>query len=131
MSSGTMDDPVDTKTTDAVRIVGSASDGTEQTPVKSTGQADLQTADVPNQQGVNTTLNLTTTAQEAKVGVSTLTDRKFVEIYTTVNNVKWGYDTTCPFDLLKNQFASIPAGTNNKVYLKMSTGTGTCVVAEK
>jgi hypothetical protein len=92
---------------------------------------DLQAADVPNQAGLSTTLSLTTTASEGKVGTSTMADRKYVEMQALTTGVKWGYSTSCDFDLFKSQFLSLPAGTNCKVYFKMSVGTGQVAFSEK
>lgn len=108
-----------TKITDGVEIA-------EITPLN-----DFQVVDVPNQTGLSAVLSLTTTFQEGKVGASTMSDRKYVEMQALSNNVKWGYDSTCPFDLFKNQFFSLPAGTNCKVYFKMSVGTGSIAFSEK
>lgn len=92
---------------------------------------DVFVSDIPNQSGVETTLTLSTTAQEAKAGGSTLTNRKFVDMQATSTKVKWGYTTACPFDLANNQFVSIPAGTLCKIYVKASSGSATVIVAEK
>lgn len=113
------------------KLVGSDPSGSENNPVNATPKGDLQTADVPNQTGLNATLSLTTSAQEAKVGATALADRKFLDAQATSSNVKWGYDTTCPFDLFKNQFFSLPAGFNCKIYFKVSTGTGSVAIGEK
>ena len=110
---------------DSVRL-GDGTDLAEVTTLK-----DLQTADVPNQTGLNIALALTTTAIEGKVGVTTLANRKYIEMQALTTNVKWGYDTTCPFDLFKNQFFSLPAGFNCKIYFKSSTGTASVAFAEK
>lgn len=92
---------------------------------------DLQTADVPNQTGLNSILQLTTTATEGKVGATTLTNRKYIEMQALTTNVKWGYDTTCPFDLFKNQFFSLSTGENCKIYFKAFIGTAQVAFAEK
>lgn len=113
------------------KIVGQDAAGVETTPVKSTTLGELQVADIPNQTGMNAVLNLTTTPQEGKVGTSTMTNRKYIEMQALTTGVKWGYDTTCPFDLYKSQFFSLPAGTNCKVYFKVLTGTGQVAVGEK
>jgi len=112
-------------------IVGSDATGLETNPVKATTLGEMQTVDVPNQTGLSGIVALTTTAVEGKVGVSTMTNRKYIEMQAISSNVKWGYDTTCPFDLFKNQFFSLPAGENCKVYFKMSTGTGSVAIGEK
>lgn len=112
-------------------IVGSDATGTETSPVKATTLGEIQSADVPNQTGLSGLVALTTIAVEGKVGVSTMTNRKYIEMQAISSNVKWGYDTDCPFDLFKNQFFSLPAGENCKVYFKVSTGTGSVAIGEK
>ncbi len=114
-----------------VKIIGQSSTGSETNPVGATTLLDLQTADVPNQLGLNTILNLTTTPTEGKVGATALANRKIVEMQGLTTNVKWGYDATCPFDLFKSQFFSLPMGFNCKIYFKMSTGTGSVAFGEK
>lgn len=126
-----MADLSDTQAAQSVKIIGSDSSGIETSAVGATTSGDLNVADVPNQTGLNTTLNLTTTPVEGKVGVSTMTNRKYVEMQALTSNVKWGYDSSCPFDLFKNQFFALPAGTNCKVYFKASTGTAQVAFAEK
>lgn len=114
-----------------VKLIGQDAAGAETTPVKSTPLGDIQAADVPNQVGLNIILNLTTAAVEGKVGASTMANRKYIEMQALSNNVKWGYDSSCPFDLFKSQFFSLPAGENCKLYFKMSTGTGQVAIGEK
>jgi hypothetical protein len=126
-----MGDIIDINAAQTVKLVGADATGLEQTPISSTTLGDLTVTDVPNQVGINTTLNLTTTAAEGKVGASTLVNRKYVEMQALTNNVKWGYDSTCPFDLFKGQFFSLPAGNTCKVYFKASTGTAQVAFAEK
>lgn len=126
-----MADLSDLQTAQSVKVVGSDSTGAESNPVGATSLGDLQVVDVPSQAGLNVTLNLTTTPAEGKVGASTLANRKYIEMQALTANVKWGYDTTCPFDLFKNQFFSLPAGTNCKIYFKASTGTAQVAFAEK
>jgi hypothetical protein len=126
-----MGDLTEVEASQSVKIAGSNSGGTESSFVNASSLGDLQTADVPNQVGLDIVLNLTTTAVEGKVGGSTMTNRKFVEMQALSTGVKWGYSTACPFDLFKNQFFALPAGTNCKVYFKMSSGTGDVAFAEK
>jgi hypothetical protein len=115
----------------SVKIVGNDVTGVEQTPVSSTTLGDLSVSDIPNQTGLSILLALTTTAVEGKVGASTMTNRKYIEMQGMTTNIKWGYDATCPFDLFKSQFFSLPAGANCKVYFKVSTGTGSVAIGEK
>ena len=114
-----------THTQDSIRL-GDGVDLVEVTPLK-----DLQTADVPNQIGLDTILNLTTTPIEGKDGLSAMSDRKYIEMQALTTSVKWGYSTNCPFDLFKNQFFALPTGTNCKIYFKASTGTAQVAFAEK
>ena len=78
--------------------------------------------------GTDTTTNLTTTAVELKVGASRLPERKYLIVEGLSNNIKWGFTTSCPFDLFKNQLIMMPIGV--AVYAKMSTGTGSIAVGE-
>ena len=113
------------------KIVGQDTNGNETNPVGSSTLGELYVADVPNQVGLNAVLNLTTTAVEGKVGASTMLNRKYIEMQGLTTNVKWGYDSTCPFDLFKSQFFSLPCGTNCKIYFKTSTGVGQVAIGEK
>jgi hypothetical protein len=114
-----------------VKIIGSDTTGEEQTPVVSNSLGELAVSEVPNQEGVDIILTLTTSAQEAKVGANPLPNRKYVEMEALGDNVKWGYNTNCRFRLFKNQFISIPAGPNCRIYLRTTTGTAQVVVGEK
>lgn len=114
----------------ATRIVGSEENNKETNAVDVTDNNELRAIDVP-ELGVSTSLTLTATAQELKVGATALPFRKYIEMQATSQGVKWGYNTNCDFNLFKNQFFSLPAGANCKVYLKASSGTATIVIAEK
>lgn len=113
------------------RLIGSQIDGSETTPVGATTDQDLKVGDLINHQGVNATLSLTTAAVEGKVGASRLVGRKYIEMQAITTNVKWGYDTSCPFDLFKNQFFSLPISDICAVYLKASAGTASVAIGEK
>jgi hypothetical protein len=113
------------------RLIGSQTDGNETNPVGATTDQDLKVGDLINHQGVNAILSLTTTAVEGKVGASRLVGRKYIEMQATTNNVKWGYDTTCPFDIFKNQFFSLPISDICAIYFKSSTGTASVSIGEK
>ena len=93
-------------------------------------QSPIPVYDTPNQTGVNTILNLTTTAIEGKVSTNPLTGRKYVNFQALAKNVKWGWDSSCPFDAFKNQYFHLPAGVNCKIYFKTSTGTATLSFGE-
>lgn len=78
--------------------------------------------------GIDTTILLTTVAVELKVGGSALADRKYMFIQARDNNIKWGFNTTCNFDLFKNQLIIMPVAVT--MYAKTSVGTGTIVIGE-
>lgn len=78
--------------------------------------------------GVDTTILLTTTAVELKVGGSVLADRKYIFLQARDNNIRWGFNTSCNFDIFKNQFIIMPLGVT--IYAKTTTGTGTIVIGE-
>jgi hypothetical protein len=126
-----MADLTDLQAAGSTKIVGSDATGTETNPVKATTLGEIQAVDVPNQTGLSGVVNLTTTAVEGKVGGATMVNRKYIEMQAISSNVKWGYNTSCPFDLFKNQFFSLPAGENCKVYFKVSAGTGSVAIGEK
>lgn len=115
----------------STKLVGSNSSSTETNPVGASSLGELYVSDAPQQAGVNTTLNLTTSPIVGKVGASALADRKYIEMQALTGNVKWGYDNTCPFDLFKNQFFSLPASAACVIYFKASTGTAQVAFAEK
>lgn len=116
--------------TDAVRVVGSNSSGLELTPVRSSGSGDLGSVDTCNVSGLSGTIALTTVAVELKVGVSRLTDRKYIWLQALDNNIFWGFAPgTCVFPIFKNQLLSFPIG-NTPIYAVMSTGTGNIAFGE-
>lgn len=126
-----MGDLTDINSAQQVKIVGQSPNGSETNAVDATSLGDMFVVDVPNQEGLSITLPLTVVSIEGKVGVSTMTNRKYIEMQALDNNIKWGYTTSCDFNLFKNQFFSLPAGSNCKVYFKMSTGVGSVAISEK
>ena len=125
-----MPDISDINAAQTVKLVGSDSTGVEQTPVESTNLAELKAVDKINQQGEDTTVVLSTTAIEAKVGISTKANRSYVFLQALDNNVKWGFDVNCRFDLFRNQFLSIPASEDCLIYIRASSGTPSVVIGE-
>lgn len=92
-------------------------------------------ADVLNHGGVQGTLLVTLSAQEAKVGASTLANRKAITVFNaatgtgaaTGTTVYWGYNsgvlTTTGTPIFKNQFYAWPAGTGSTIYV-IAAATG-------
>ena len=93
-------------------------------------QADQPVSDILDGSGVNSILNLTTTAVIGRVGLSNLEQRKYYIMEALSTGVKWGFDSSCPFDLFKSQLIMIPLGDSVNIYFKMSTGTGQVSIAE-
>ena len=121
-----MADIADEQQSEVVRITGSEEDNLA--AVNTIGELDVN--DTP-QQGLSAILNLTTTAQELKVGASPLVNRKLIEMQALDRNVKWGYNTNCEFDLFRNQFFALPCGENCTLFLKTSSGTADVAISEK
>lgn len=92
---------------------------------------EAQIAEVINYNSAQTTLNVTTTAQEVKVGASRLADRKAIFLLPLDANIKWGFTSgSQPFLLFKRQFIILPIGDNVAVWTSTITGTGSLVVGE-
>ena len=91
---------------------------------------ELLITDSPNLGGVDKVFNLTTTAQELKVGASAKVNRKYILMEATTNNVQWGFNTSCNFSLKKNSFFMLPVGENTTIYLKASSGTASVIGGE-
>ena len=125
-----MSDLTEIQATEAVKLVGSNSTGTEQTPIGSKTNGQLDVYDGCNTSALDTVLALTTVAIEGKVGASRLLNRKYIEMQALTTNVKWGYNSSCNFDLFKNQFFSLPTG-DVQIFFKVTTGTGSVAFSEK
>lgn len=113
---------------DITKIVGSTATGVETTPVASSLNGDLQTSDISNFGGLEGALTIGTSVSEAKVGASSLSNRKTLTIFNNSNNtIYWGYTNSVTSSsgtpLYKNQFISWDIGPNTHVYL-IATSTG-------
>lgn len=76
----------------SVKIAGSDTSGSETFFVNSTANNDLKTFDGINIEGVQGAVTVGTTAIEAKVGGSRLTNRKALTIYNNSNQtIYWGF----------------------------------------
>jgi len=76
-------------------IVGSDSSGSETTPLQVSNNGQAKVVDGLKQGGVYKELLIPTAgiAVEVRVGASSLTNRKFITIYTLTANLWWGYDS--------------------------------------
>ena len=118
-----MADLIDIQAAQSIKIVGSSSSGTEQTPVKSSSNGDLGSSDVVDTSGIYGTLTVGTSSVEIKVGGSPLTARKLVTIDNTSNvTLFWGYDnsistTAYAGRIFKDQQASWAVGPNVSIWV--------------
>jgi len=103
-------------------IIGSDDTGVEQTPVSSTATGKLNVADKSNAGGVQGALSVGTSAVEAKVGASALTDRATLTIYNNSNSViYWGYTSGVTSSngtpILKREFLTFEVGPSTSIFL--------------
>lgn len=119
----------------SVKIMGSESDGTEQTPVSSNSNGKLLSADISNNGGVHGVLTVGTSAVEAKVGGSVLSDRVNLTAYNDSNIIiYWGYDNTVTTStgtpIHKKQMISWEVGPNTSVYLIAGSASNNTRITE-
>lgn len=117
------------RSSEPVIIVGSNPDGSETTPVGASDNGEVYANDCINTAANDLTLNLTTVAQEVKIGSTRNIKRKYVYMEALSSNIKWGFNTDCKFNLYKNQLIIHPVG-DVAVYMKMDSGTGQATIAE-
>lgn len=114
--------------TEGVGLVGLDSQGVEQTPVGSTPNGDLKTADVPNTSAVYGTLSVNdTTPVELKVGGTALAGRKMVSIQPIDGRLYYGYNNSVTSatgtELARKQIILFSAGPQITIFLLAETGT--------
>lgn len=120
-----MADLTDIQAAQSIKIIGSDTSGVESTPAAVKTNQEVKTSDACDTAGSDILLTLdSTTPVEGKVGGSRLTNRKYVIMEALVNNVKWGFDTNCRFNLFKSQLIIMPIG-NLPIYFKLSSGGST------
>lgn len=125
-----MADIDDINAAQTVKVVGSDATGVEETPVSSTLNGDMQTADILDNGGLDTIINVTSTPVELKVGGSRLANRKYVIMEALDTGIKWGFtSSTQSFDLFKSQLIMVPVGENTEVWFSTS-GTKQVAIAE-
>lgn len=124
-------DATDLQRADAVKIVGSKANGEEEAPIGSSNNRELFIRDTHDNGGLDTTINLTTSPIEGKVGATRKLERKYVIMEALTTGVKWGFsNTTQNFDLFKSQLIMVPIGENTQIWFKMSSGTGQVAFGE-
>jgi hypothetical protein len=95
---------------------------------------DPDRADVDNTAYVQGTLSVSTSAVEAKVSTSALSNRQSVLVYNSSNATIYagplGVTTSTGIAIFKNQFFSLPLGQSNPLYLIAASGSNTVVIGE-
>lgn len=120
----------------SIKIIGADALATETTPVNSTDTGHLLTADLINEgTGVQAAITVSTTAIEAKVGASPLSNRKLLTVYNNSNQtIYWGFTsgvlTTTGTPIVKGQQASWDVGDNQSIFLIASTGSNDVRITE-
>lgn len=121
-------DPDSGDVADSVRI----GDGTNELRVNPDGS--ISVGDTLDAGGEDRIVSLSTTPVLAVTnldGVTPKAARRFVILEALSMNVKWGFSPTSQsFDLFRNQLIMLPVGPNTKIYLKVTTGTGSISVGE-
>ena len=117
--------------TEPVRVVGTAADGSEETPIGSSSNREMFIRDTHDNGGLDTVIALTVTPKEGKVGASRKLNRKYVIIEALDTNIVWGFtNASQSFDLFKSQLIMVPIGENTEIWFKMKSGTGSVAFGE-
>jgi len=117
-----MADLSETQSSQSVKIMGSSSDGTEQTPVQSSNNGEVLSSDISNNGGVEDFITVGTSAVEAKVGASALPNRKELSVYNNSSSILYygytsGVTVLTGTPITKKQLAHFKCGTGTTVYL--------------
>lgn len=122
-----MADITDIQAAQTIKIVGSDSNGLEQTPIKSSGNGDLNSSDIVDTSGIYGTLVVGSSPVEIKVGGSPLSYRKLITLDNTSNTtIYWGYNnsistSTFAGRIFKDQQASWAIGPNVSIWVVASS----------
>lgn len=122
-----MPDLTQIESSQSVKVAG----GNEESYASVSPNNDLFTRDILNVSALDSVINLTTSPTELKVGISNLSERKYVIMEALSNNVKWGFSSgTQSFDLFKSQLLMVPTGASISIWARMSSGTGQIAFGE-
>lgn len=109
----------------SVFIMGADADGKETNPVGANTNRELTNVDTINNGAIDTTLTVTTTAIEGKVGLSRKVNRKYVWFMPiTVPNspnawIWWGFTgSTQSFKVFKDQLLCFPIGEGSEIWFR-------------
>ena len=104
-------------------------------PVSSTVNGELQTSDISNNGGVNGAITVGTSAVEAKVGGSVLSNRKQLIIFHNGSGKLYcgmspSVTSANGIPIFKNTMLTIPAGSNSHIWLIADTSGNDIRLAE-
>lgn len=130
-----MADIVDIQAAGSTKIIGSDATGTETTPVNSTSNGHILSADISNNGGAQAALSISTTAVQVKAGGSVLSNRKTVTVFNNSNaTIYWGYTsgvtTSSGTPIFKNQSVVWDIGPSTDIYLIAASGTNDVRITE-
>lgn len=99
------------------------------------GTKSLKTKVILDGQGIQNSLLVSTTALEAKAGVSTLSNRKLLTVFNSSNStIYWGYTdsvtTSTGTPIFKDQLVEWAIGSNLKIYLIAASGSNLVRITE-
>lgn len=106
----------------SIKIIGADGTGSETTPVSSTLNGDINSADTIRVGGIQGTLTVGTSAVELKVGGSRLANRKLASVFNDSNSIiYYGYTDAVTIStgtpIFKNQFVEWAINDSTTVYL--------------
>lgn len=130
-----MADLTDLQAASAVKIIGANSSGVETNPVNASANGELQSSDISNNGGVHGAITVGTSAIQAMVGVSPLSNRKTLTVFNNSNSdIYFGYSssvtTSSGTPIFKNQIAEFDIGVNTEVWLIAGTASNNVRVTE-
>lgn len=127
-----MADLTDVQAAQTVKVVGADSAGVETNTVNASPNGDHYVRDMINTSSVSGAQSVTTSAAEAKVGASALTNRKFLSITPTGGTIYMGSSaavtTATGTPIFKNQTVFLNFSAAVPVYLIAGSTTDTRIV---
>lgn len=126
-----MADLTELQSSDSVKVMGASSTGLETNPVNASANGDLFVRDILNTSVVQTSLTITTSAVECKVGGTTLANRKLLMIQVNAAGYSYGFSSgSQPFSLPNGSTLSLSLGPNISVWVIKSSGSSSVAIAE-
>lgn len=126
-----MADLTDLQSAQTVKIAGSDSSGIEQGYVNQFN-SQIQSADILNGTTVQTTLSVTNTAQQCKVGASNLANRKMLIIQAQGTNLTYGFASgSQPFNLPNGTTLALSLGPNISLWVRRTSAAAVNVAVSE